>query len=88
MWSPRTIRSKCSVPEYLTNSRLLRIQLRDPQLRTQVCSQLYMVLDYLRRELEGMNARDWASEPKSSSEENTRGDAAHRPRGGWKLRPS
>ena len=51
--------------KYLTNSRLLRIQLRDPQLRTQVCSQLYMVLDYLRRELEGMNARDWASEPKA-----------------------
>ena len=51
--------------KYLTNSRLLRIQLRDPQLRTQVCSQLYMVLDYLRRELESMNARDWASEPKA-----------------------
>ena len=51
--------------KYLTNSRLLRIQLRDPQLRPQVCSQLYMVLDYLRRELESMNARDWASEPKA-----------------------
>ena len=51
--------------KYLTNSRLLRIQLRDPQLRTQVASQLYMVLDYLRRELEASKRKDWASQPKA-----------------------
>jgi len=36
--------------KYLTNSRLLRIQLRDPVLRMQLVTQLYLVFDYLRRE--------------------------------------